>query len=264
MKELFSNLNDTYIKMNEKFVLIHDDCLHALKCIQSSSVDMIFADPPYFLSHGGITCKSGKIACVDKGEWDKEKDRKKIDEFNYNWIKECKRILKKDGTIWITGTFHNIYSVGQALHHLGFKILNSIVWQKEDPPPNMSKRMFTHSHEYIIWAKKSPQSRHYFNYEAMVKENKGKQMTDVWRIPHVPLHEKTFGYHPTQKPLKLLNRIIIASTKPQNIILDPFCGSGTTGVSALSLNRKFIGIEQEQRFINLAKQRIGSLIVLKN
>jgi site-specific DNA-methyltransferase (adenine-specific) len=256
---LFSNINHAFIEMTERFVLINDDCLHALKYIRSSSVDMIFADPPYFLSHGGITCKSGEIACVDKGEWDKEKDRKKIDEFNYCWIKECKRILKKDGTIWITGTFHNIYSVGQVLHYLDFKILNSIVWQKEAPPPNMSKRMFTHSHEYIIWAKKSPQSRHYFNYEAMVKENKGKQVTDVWTIPHVPLHEKTFGYHPTQKPLKLLNRIIIASTKPQDIILDPFCGSGTTGVSALSLNRKFVGIEQEQRFINLAKQRIDSV-----
>jgi len=259
-------MNGCFIQMNHRFVavsnhciLIHDDCLQALRYIRPSTINMIFADPPYFLSNGGISCKSGKIVCVDKGEWDKEKSRRKIDEFNYQWIQECMRILRDDGTIWISGTFHNIYSVGQALHHLGFKILNSIVWQKKDPPQNISKRMFTHSHEYIIWAKKSSKSHHYFNYAAMVKGNNGKQMTDVWMIPHVPLQEKAFGYHPTQKPLQLLNRIIIASTKQNDIVLDPFYGSGTTGVSALHLNRRFIGIERDRQFIQLTKRRIQSV-----
>lgn len=259
MNRCFTKINERFVVVSERCVLIQDDCLRALQHIKPASVHMIFADPPYFLSNGGISCKSGKMVCVDKGEWDKERDREKIDEFNYRWIEACRHVLQADGTIWITGTFHNIYSVGQALYQLGFQILNSIVWQKTDPPPNMSRRMFTHSHEYIIWAKKSRQSRHYFNYAAMVKENNGKQMTDVWTIPHVPLHEKTFGNHPTQKPLQLLNRIIIASTKQNDIILDPFCGSGTTGVSALCLNRRFIGIGQKPLFIQLTKRRIQSV-----
>lgn len=256
MRALLLDEKNNFINNNE-FILIHNDSLIAFKKIKSNSIDMIFADPPYFLSNGGISYRSGKVVCVDKGDWDKAHNRKAIDKFNFAWIKECKRILKKDGTIWITGTFHNIFSVGQALTYLNFKILNDVVWQKEAPPPNISRRMFTHSSEHILWAKKFPTSRHTFNYDLMVKENNGKQMTDVWKLPAVPLSEKTFGYHPTQKPLILLERIIISSTNENDIILDPFCGSGTTGVAAVKLNRKFIGIEKEKRFVMLANKRIS-------
>ncbi|MET3699831.1 site-specific DNA-methyltransferase (adenine-specific) [Bacillus oleivorans] len=247
-------------KIGNDVILLNDDCIQAMKKIKSESIDMIFADPPYFLSNGGISCKSGKIVSVDKGDWDKETDRNKIDRFNYEWIKECKRILNKNGTLWITGTFHNIFSVGQALTYQKYKILNSIVWQKEDPPPNMSHRMFTHAWEHIIWAKKNDQSKQIFNYEIMCKLNNGLQMTDIWKIPAVQKNEKTFGYHPTQKPLELLNRIILASTNKNQIILDPFCGSGTTGVAAITLGRKFIGIEKEEQFVKLSERRINKVL----
>lgn len=258
MKSIFTgNAANLFEKNSDSIVLINDDCLNALKKINSKSIDMVFADPPYFLSNGGISCKSGKIVSVDKGDWDKAPSPNKIDEFNFAWISQCRRVLADNGTIWISGTFHNIFSVGTILDRLNFKILNMVVWQKEDPPPNMSHRMFTHSHEFIIWAKKSPQSKQFFDYNSMLIQNNGKQMTDVWTLPHVPQIEKKFGYHPTQKPLKLLDRIIIASTKPDDIILDPFCGSGTTGVSAKSLNRKFIGVEKEKNYFLLAKRRLG-------
>lgn len=258
MRTLLLNEENILVENND-YLLIHNDCLITLKKIRANSIDMIFADPPYFLSSGGISYRSGKIVCVDKGDWDKAKSRQAIDKFNFTWIKECKRILKKDGTIWITGTFHNIFSVGQALTYLKFKILNNVIWQKEDPPPNISRRMFTHSHEHILWAKKSPLSKHTFNYELIVKENNGRQMTDVWKLPAVPQSEKTFGYHPTQKPLILLERIIKSATNENDIILDPFCGSGTTGVAALKLKRKFIGVEKERKFVMLAHKRISHI-----
>ncbi|MEH7226549.1 site-specific DNA-methyltransferase [Bacillus sp. JJ1566] len=247
---------ESIIHMSKDIILIQEDCLKALKLIESNSIDLIFADPPYFLSNGGITFKSGRIACVNKGDWDKAKSQKEIDEFNLSWLTECKRILKGNGTIWITGTYHNIFSVGKALTYLKYKILNNVVWVKTNPPKNISKRMFTHSSEIIIWAKQNPSSQHTFNYEEMLKLNKGKQMTDVWLIDSVGYSEKKYGYHPTQKPLKLLDRILLSSTKKNHIVLDPFCGSGTTGVVAKKLGRKFIGIDQNMDYINLAKNRI--------
>jgi len=218
--------------------------------------DMIFADPPYFLSNGGITCYSGKIAKVDKGNWDKSKGVDENHEFNLAWLSRCQKLLKKDGTIWVSGTHHVIYSVGFAMQQLGMKILNDISWEKPNPPPNISCRYFTHSTETIIWAAKNKNSKHYFNYEELRKMNNGKQMKNVWTIPAPNGEEKKFGKHPTQKPLKLLERIIIASTKENDLIFDPFAGSSTTGVAAINLNRKFVGCELENKYIEISILRL--------
>lgn len=221
---------------------------------------MIFADPPYFLSNDGISNSGGKVVSVNKGKWDKSLPLKEKHCFNKEWIKLCKRILKPNGTIWITGTLHNIYSVGMALEEEGFKILNNITWEKLNPPPNLSCRYFTHSTETILWARKNEKkSKHYFNYELMKKYNDGKQMKDVWKGALTPKTEKIFGKHPTQKPEYLLLRIIEASTKNNDIILDPFMGSGTSGVACKKLNRKFIGIEKEKEYVDIAIKRIKSL-----
>jgi site-specific DNA-methyltransferase (adenine-specific) len=218
--------------------------------------DMIFADPPYFLSNGGITCYSGKIAKVDKGNWDKSKGVDENHEFNLTWLSRCQKLLKKDGTIWVSGTHHVIYSVGFAMQQLGMKILNDISWEKPNPPPNISCRYFTHSTETIIWAAKNKNSKHYFNYEELRKMNNGKQMKNVWTIPAPNGEEKKFGKHPTQKPLKLLERIIIASTKENDLIFDPFAGSSTTGVAAINLNRRFVGCELENKYIEISILRL--------
>jgi site-specific DNA-methyltransferase (adenine-specific) len=218
--------------------------------------DMIFADPPYFLSNGGITCYSGKIAKVDKGNWDKSKGVDENHEFNLAWLSRCQKLLKKDGTIWVSGTHHVIYSVGFAMQQLGMKILNDISWEKPNPPPNISCRYFTHSTETIIWAAKNKNSKHYFNYEELRKMNNGKQMKNVWTIPAPNGEEKKFGKHPTQKPLKLLERIIIASTKENDLIFDPFAGSSTTGVAAINLNRRFVGCELENKYIEISILRL--------
>lgn len=222
--------------------------------------DMIFADPPYFLSNGGITCYAGKMTKVDKGEWDKSKGVNENYEFNLAWLSRCQKLLKKDGTIWVSGTHHVIYSVGFAMQQLGMKILNDISWEKPNPPPNLSCRYFTHSTETIIWAAKNKKSKHFFNYDEMRKLNKGKQMKTVWTIPSVNGEEKKFGKHPTQKPIQLLERIIIASTKENDLIFDPFSGSSTTGVAAIKLNRFFIGCELEDKYISLSIKRLKEQI----
>jgi site-specific DNA-methyltransferase (adenine-specific) len=236
--------------------LIYGDCLIELKKITSGSVNMIFADPPYFLSNGGISCSSGKVVCVDKGDWDKEGDSQKVKDFTITWIRECKRILDTNGTIWISGTFHNIFEIGTILKDYNFKILNMVTWVKTDPAPNLSGRMFTHSSEFVIWAKKGPFSRQTFNLNIMKIMNKGKIMTDVWNLPHVTLKEKEFGYHPTQKPLHLIERIMLSSTKENDLVLDPFLGSGTTAIAAIKNKRRFIGIENNEKFIEISGNRI--------
>ena len=218
--------------------------------------NMIFADPPYFLSNGGITCYSGKISKVDNGNWDKSKGVDENHEFNLAWLSRCQKLLKKDGTIWVSGTHHVIYSIGFAMQQLGMKILNDISWEKPNPPPNISCRYFTHSTETIIWASKNKNSKHYFNYEELRKMNNGKQMKNVWTIPAPNGEEKKFGKHPTQKPLKLLERIIIASTKENDLIFDPFAGSSTTGVAAINLNRRFVGCELESKYIEISILRL--------
>lgn len=240
----------------DNFTLILGDSLEELKKIKSKSIDMIFADPPYFLSGDGITCSGGKIVSVKKGEWDKKIDIKEKHKFNKKWIRLCKRVLKDNGTIWISGTMHNIYSIGMALEEEGFKIINNITWKKLNPPPNISCRAFTHSTETILWAKKDiKNAKHKFNYETMKTMNGGKQMKDVWETSLTKPSEKKYGKHPTQKPIELLKRIIIASTDEGDLILDPFNGSGTTGIVANLLNRKYIGIEKEKDYLDLTIRR---------
>ena len=237
--------------------LIHGDSFEVLKNLKTESVDMIFADPPYFLSGDGITVSSGKMVSVKKADWDEKISLKEKHKFNKNWIRKCKRVLKSNGSIWISGTMHNIYSIGMALEEEGFKIINNITWQKSNPPPNISCRAFTHSTETILWAKKDQKKiKHLFNYSLMKKINENKQMKDVWITSLTKKSEKKHGKHPTQKPLAILDRIILASTNENDLILDPFNGSGTTGVSALRNRRKFIGIDNNNEYLEIAKKRI--------
>ena len=243
-----------YHSANKDFTLVEGDCMSILEAFDFK-FDMIFADPPYFLSNGGISVSSGKVVCVDKGNWDKAPSEEYIDEFNHQWLTACKDKLKDNGTIWISGTHHNIFSVADQLSELGFKILNVVTWNKTDPPDNVSHRVFKHSAEYIIWAKKSKRAQHRYNYELMRQLNDGKQMTDVWRMPAVAKWEKSCGKHPTQKPMSLLARIIMASTKEGDWVLDPFNGSGTTGVAASLLGRKFLGIDMEKSYLEIASKR---------
>lgn len=227
---------------------------------------MIVADPPYFLSNGGISYQAGKVVCVDKGEWDKGGSPESIMEFNRTWLSLCREKLKDNGTIWISGTHHNIFSIANVLTELGYKILNVITWAKTNPPPNISCRFFTYSTEFIIWARKCPKVPHKYNYELMKAINDGKQMTDVWRLPAIARWEKSCGKHPTQKPLALLIRIILASTDEHDWILDPFAGSSTTGIAANLCGRRFLGVEQELKFVSLSKTRREELdnLVVKN
>lgn len=241
------------------FTIFNGDCMQRLREIEDNSIDAIFADPPYFLSNGGISVQSGKQVCVDKGDWDKGGTPEYIYEFNRNWLSLCRSKLKDDGTIWISGTHHNIHVVMRCLQELGYKVLNTITWQKTDPPPNLSCKYFNFSTELIIWARKHERKTHKFNYETMKQLNGGTQMTDVWRIPAVGKWEKNQGKHPTQKPLRLLYRIILASTNEGDTILDPFSGSGTTGVAANLLGRKYIGIEQDRKFCELSLSRRAAL-----
>lgn len=237
------------------FTILQGDCMERLKEIEDNSIDAIFADPPYFLSNGGISVQSGKQVCVDKGDWDKGGTPEHIYNFNRQWLSLCRSKLKDDGTIWISGTHHNIHVVMRCLQELGYKVLNTITWQKSDPPPNLSCKYFNFSTELIIWARKHEKKSHKFNYETMKQLNGGSQMTDVWKIPAVSSWEKLQGKHPTQKPLRLLYRIILASTNEGDTILDPFSGSGTTGIAANLLGRKYIGIEQDRNFCDLAQRR---------
>jgi len=222
--------------------------------------DMIFADPPYFLSNGGITCHAGKMVKVDKGQWDKSNGAEMNHEFNIAWLSRCQKVLKPNGTIWVSGTHHVIHSVGYAMQQLGMKILNDITWEKPNPPPNLSCRYFTHSTETIIWASKNEKSKHFFNYDKMRQINHGKQMKSVWTIPAPNGDEKEFGKHPTQKPLRLLERIILASTEEGDLVFDPFSGSSTTGVSCIILKRRFVGCELEPEFIALSSKRLEMAI----
>ena len=217
--------------------------------------DTIFADPPYFLSNGGISVQSGKVVCVNKGDWDKGMSPEAINDFNLRWLTLCRDKLKDNGTIWISSTYHNIFSVANCLTELGFKILNVVTWAKTNPPPNISCRYFTYSTEFIIWARKSKKVPHYYNYELMKCLNDDKQMTDVWRLPAIAPWEKTCGKHPTQKPLALLTRIILASTQKNSWVLDPFAGSSTTGIAANLIGRRYLGLEKEIEFAEMGRNR---------
>lgn len=243
-----------YKSPNNDFTLIQGDCVDTLSKFKFG-FDMIFADPPYFLSDGGISYQSGKIVCVDKGEWDKPLTADEMDAFNLRWLSACRDHMKDNATIWVSGTYHNIFSVQQQLIKLGFKILNVITWAKTNPPPNISCRYFTYSTEFIIWARKWPKVAHYFNYNLMKELNGHKQMTDVWQLPAIGKWEKSCGKHPTQKPLAVLARLIQASTEAGAWILDPFSGSGTTGIAANLLARRYLGLEMEEKFLDMSKAR---------
>lgn len=237
-------------------MLYNADCIEILKTLKPNSIDLIFADPPYFLSNGGKSIHSGKVVSVNKGDWD---DKSKYDnhlQFTKGWLQQSFRVLKYGGSIWISGTVHNIFDVKNYLDEIGFKIINIVVWHKSDPPPLIYKNKLKFSYELIIWAKKD--GKHTFNYDdmfAVVNE----EMQDVWTIPAVQMKEKMFGYHPTQKPEALLERIIKACSNVGETVLDPFSGSGTTCYVAKRLNRKYIGIEKEKEYFNISKRRIDSI-----
>lgn len=233
------------------------NCVDLMRLMPPESVDVIFADPPYRLSTGGVTVKSGRLASVDKGAWDRSMGFRKDHEFNVRWLKEARRVLKPDGTIWVTGTHHIIFSIGFALQSLKFKIINDITWEKPDPPPNALHTAFTHAHETVLWASKSRGARHTFNYDLINSPDPASQISSVWRIPTVPKREKRYGYHPTQKPLRLVRRTLLASSREGDLVFDPFCGSGTTAVAAKELDRFFVGAEMDEQFAELAARRIG-------
>jgi site-specific DNA-methyltransferase (adenine-specific) len=253
---------DPYFE-EKNFTLVNGNSLEILPKIEKGTVTTIFADPPYNLSNGGITCKAGKMVSVNKADWDKSNGFLKDYEFTYNWLKLCREVLKPNGTIWVSGTPHNIYQVGHAMQSLGFHILNEISWYKPNAPPNLACRCFAHAHETIIWAKKDKDSKHVFNYKLMKEWDdkispKGKQMRSIWNIPLTPLAEKKHGKHPTQKPIELLKRVILSSSNKDDLILDPFNGSGTTGLVATQLGRKYIGIDMEKEYLDLSIKRMNS------
>lgn len=240
--------------------LYHGDCLEVMDTLAARHpaglFDLIFADPPYFLSNGGVTCHAGKMVKVDKGGWDKSRGLELNHEFNTAWLARCQRLLKPHGSLFVSGTHHIIFSVGYAMQQLGLKLLNQITWQKPNPPPNLACRYFTHSTETVLWAAKTTKSKHVFHYKDMVRINGGKQMKDVWTFTAPKPDEKTLGKHPTQKPLVLLERILLAASNPGDFVMDPFMGGGTTAVACAKLKRKFLGTEMDERYIALSGQRL--------
>ena len=293
--------------------LYHGNSLDLLDAIAAKypdgRFDAIFADPPYFLSNGGITCHAGKMVKVDKGDWDVSRGPELNHEFNREWLLRCQKVLKPNGTIWVTGTHHVIFSIGYAMQQLGYKILNDIAWEKPNPPPNLSCRYFTHSTETVLWAAKSRESRHTFNYQEMRKVT-GKQMKTVWRkeefftganrenrdlseqkkenisvssvtscsmaFPEKEISsclnpvwtmsapgsaEKTHGKHPTQKPIALVERCLLASTNEGDLVLDPFLGNGTTAVAAVHTKRGCVGVELDLHHVEIAARRADREII---
>jgi site-specific DNA-methyltransferase (adenine-specific) len=250
------------------FELYEGNCLDVLKSLEEKSIDLIFADPPYFLSNDGLTCKGGKIVPDNRGSWDKSYGFDNDYRFSLAWLSLCKQILKDNGSIWISGTFHNIYKIGFALERLQYCILNEITWFKPNASPNLTHRYFVHSHETLIWSKKNKDSKHKFNYTMMknwddrrdIINQFGKQMKSVWAILSTPKWEKIELGHPTQKPIELLKRIISATSDSGDVILDPFNGSGTTGIVSIMLGRKYIGIDKNREFLEMTQERYQKLL----
>lgn len=268
-KKIVSSISiDPYFK-KDNFVLYHGDALNILNQIPANSVDMIFADPPYNLSNGGFTVHAGKMVSVDKGNWDISRGFTEDYEFHYRWMEACKRVLKPHGTLWVSGTYHSIYQCGHALQSLNYHILNDVAWFKPNASPNLSCRFFTASHETIIWARKEKKAKHTFNYNLMKNgdwpedalKKPGLQMRSVWSMGTPKPSEKKFGKHPTQKPLDLLKRIVLASTNKGDVVLDPFTGSSTTGIASAIHGRKFIGIDMEKPFLDLSVKRYKDLSI---
>jgi len=249
------------------FVLYHGDSILLLSQLPENSIDMIFADPPYNLSNGGFSVHAGRMVSVNKGEWDKSKGFQDDYDFHHRWLEACKRVLKPQGTLWVSGTYHSIYQCGHALQALGYHVLNDISWFKPNASPNLSCRFFTASHETLIWARKEKKAKHIFNYNLMKDGNwledklkkPGLQMRSVWSMGTPKPDEKKFGKHPTQKPLDLLRRIVLSSTNEGDIILDPFTGSSTTGLAAIANKRKFVGIDLEKPYLEISIKRFKDL-----
>ena len=279
-KKILSSIKEKPYFNKDGFVLYKENCLKILQELPANSVDMIFADPPYFLSNGGFSLHAGKRVSVDKGQWDISNGLKKDFDFHIEWIKACHRVLKPGGTIWISGTYHSIYQCGFALQINKFHILNDIAWFKPNASPNLSCRFFTASHETLIWARKelvnkktgkTIKQKHKFNYKAMKEGNwpddfikkPGLQMRSVWSIYPPKKTEKTFGKHPTQKPIDLLVRIVLASTDKGDIVLDPFTGSSTTGLASYLNDRRFIGVDMDKKYLDLSVKRFKELIIKK-
>jgi site-specific DNA-methyltransferase (adenine-specific) len=254
--------------------VVRGDSLELLARLPDESVDLVFADPPYHLSNGGFTCKGGKRASVNKGGWDASQGLAADHAFQLAWLREAQRALKPTGTLWVSGTQHVIFSIGFALQELGYHLLNTVTWYKPNAAPNLACRMLTHSTELVIWAapRRSKKLLHTFNYRDMKAENGGKQMRDVWKLdyevpepggsqvvwnlPTPAKSEKVLGSHPTQKPLSLLDRIVRCASKPGDLVVDPFSGSGTTGVAAVGAGRRYIGFEREKEYVELSRLRI--------
>lgn len=243
-----------YFNDNDNFMLYEGECNSVMDSL-TEQVDMIFADPPYFLSNQKKTTAFGKQKIRDKGEWDRVLPWKEINAFNKTWLTRCRNLLKENGTIWVCGTYHNIYSVEQCLIESGFKILNIIVWQKLDPPPTPYGGRLNFSAEYIVWARKNDNVTHCFNYDLLKQLNGGVEMPDVWKFARPGFWERSCGKHPTQKPLRLLYRIIQTCTKEGFTILDPFAGSCTTGIAANLMGRRFIGIDMNKDYLDYGIRR---------
>lgn len=248
-------MRPTYESPERDFSLYRGDVCKTLAALDSVRADMIFADPPYFLSNGGFSVQAGRCVSVNKGAWDVSHGRAEDWRFTHDWLQKCRERLTEAGTIWVCGTFHNIFTVANVLSELDFRILNAITWQKTNPPPNLSCRFFTHSTELIIWARKTKKVPHCYNYDLMHTLAGNRQMTDVWRMPAIAPWEKTCGKHPTQKPLALVVRAILASTKEGGLVLDPFTGSSTTGIAANLCGRRFIGIDRERDYLRISRAR---------
>ncbi len=266
-RKILSVVTEKPYFLKDNFVLYHGDSLRILAQLPEDSIDMIFADPPYNLSNGGFTVHAGRMVSVNKGIWDISKGFENDYKFHYRWLEACRRVLKPEGTLWVSGTYHSIYQCGYALQSLGYHILNDISWFKPNASPNLSCRFFTASHETIIWARKDKKAKHRFNYGLMKEGNwpedqlkkPGLQMRSVWAMGTPRPDEKKYGKHPTQKPLHLLKRIVLASTKKGDVILDPFTGSSTTGVAAVMHGRRFIGIDTEKNYLEVSKKRLADI-----
>ena len=261
----------------DRYVLLHGDCLEVLDALQAmhpaGAVPLIFADPPYNLSNDGITCQAGRMVSVNKGAWDRSAGVENDHQFHLAWLAACRRVLTPDGSLWVSGTRHVIFSAGFAMQELGYRLLNEITWFKPNAAPNLSCRYFTHSHETLLWAARDERSKHTYNYAVMKAQAGGKQMRsvwpdipaedepqDIWVIPTPRRSEKEHGKHPTQKPLTLMRRIVEASSHPGDVVLDPFSGSGSTGVAALELGRFYIGIEQDPAYLELSRRRLDAAL----
>ncbi len=267
-KKILSSVKVKPHFQSSNFVLFNSDCLLILAQLPENSIDMIFADPPYMLSNGGFTVHAGKQVSVNKGEWDKSNGFEDDYAFHKQWLEACHRVLKPHGTIWVSGTYHSIYQCGHAIQSIGYHVLNDVTWFKPNASPNLSCRFFTASHETLLWARKHKKAKHTFNYELMKNgewsedfiKKPNTQMRSVWSVNPPKKEEKKYGKHPTQKPLSLLERIVLATTNKGDIILDPFTGSSTTGIAAQKHGRKFIGIDTEKQYLDLSRKRFQDLV----